>query len=97
MTSQLQHAMAQYEDARIQYKKAVLASLNDRSRLRSVAPSPGCSASNGDAIRQAICKFQDASAELRRCQATSPTPPTPQNAPVGSSSWGFVMNLLKAG
>ena len=69
MTPELQHAMAQYEDARIQYKKAVLASLNGTSRLRSLAPSPGGSASNGEAIRQAIRQFQDASAELKRHRA----------------------------
>ncbi len=84
MTSELQRAMARYEEARVQYKKAVLASLNGTS--------------NGDAIRQAICKFQEASAELKRCQATSPAlPPTRQNEPVASPSWGFLTKLLTAG
>ena len=95
MTSQLQHAMAQYEDARIQYKKAVLASLNGTSRLRSLAPSPGGSASNGEAIRQAIRQFQDASAELKRHRAALPTLlPVPQNEPspsfVNGSAQGWV-------
>ncbi len=83
MTSELQRAMAQYEEARAQYKKAVLASLNGKS--------------NGETIRQAICKFQGASAELKRLQTTSPLPPTPQNKPVASPSWGFLTKLLTAG
>ncbi len=84
MTPALQRAMAQYEEACIRYKKAVLASLNGSS--------------NGDAIREAICKVQDASAELKRHQAAPTTlPPTPQNKPVASPSWGFFMRLLKAG
>ena len=76
MTSELQRAMAQYEEARFQYKSAVLASLNGTS--------------NGGAIRQAIHKVQAASAWLKRYQATSPTlPPAPQNEP--SPSWSFLV------
>lgn len=82
MTPQLQRAMAQYEEARIQYKKAVLASLNGES--------------DGEAIRRAVRNCQAASAWLKRYQAASPTPPpVPQNEPI--ASWRFVTNLLKAG
>jgi hypothetical protein len=81
MTSELQRAMAQYEEARIQYQRAVLASLNGTS--------------NGGTIRQAIHKVQAASAWLKRYQGTSPTPPpAPQNEP--SPSWGVLVKLLKA-
>jgi hypothetical protein len=52
MTTELQRVMARYEDARIQYKKSVLSSLNGDA--------------SGDAIRQAIRNFQEASSELRR-------------------------------
>jgi len=52
MTTELQHAMARYEEARIAYRKAVLGSLNGDS--------------NGDAIREAIKRFQIARAELKR-------------------------------
>jgi hypothetical protein len=79
MTPELQRAMAQYEEARIEYKKAVLASLNG--------------ASDGDAIRRAIRKFQAASAWLKRYQAAAPAPaPAPHDEPV----WSFVAKLLKA-
>ncbi len=84
MTPALQRAMAQYEEARIRYKKAVLASLNGSS--------------NGDAIREAIRKVQGASAELKRHQASSPTLPlAPQNEPAASPNWGFFMKFLKVG
>jgi hypothetical protein len=86
MTPELQRVRARYEEARVQYKKAVLASLNGSS--------------NGDAIREAIRKVQAASAELKRLQPSSPTlPPMPQNQneTVASPSWGFFTKLLKAG
>jgi len=54
MTTELQRAMARYEEARILYKKAVLGSLNG--------------AANGDAIRQAIQEFQ--SARVAKAQPT---------------------------
>jgi len=84
MTTEQQRAMARYEEARIQYKKAVLASLNG--------------ATNGDAIRQAIQSFQRANADLKRL--TAPPPPVerkrrqePEPLPV----WGFMRRLLRAG
>lgn len=60
MTRELQRAMARYEEARFQYRKAVLASLSQ--------------ASNGAAIRLAIRAFQDARAELKRLEAPPPAP-----------------------
>ncbi len=84
MTPELQRAMARYEDARIEYKKAVLASLDGTS--------------DGLAIRQAIRAFQDASAELKRHQAAPATPAeTAQDEPAAAPGWGFVLKLLKAG
>jgi len=99
MTTELQRAMARYEEARVQYKKAVLASLNG--------------ASNGDAIRHAIQSFQRASSELKRLQG-SPAPAAPQQRLQGSLApaapktkqrqvpelfavWGFMRRLLRAG
>jgi hypothetical protein len=60
MTTELQRAMARYEDARIAYKKAVLASLNGRSR--------------GESIRESIREFQNASRDLRRLTGAPPRP-----------------------
>jgi hypothetical protein len=82
MTVELQHAMAQYEEARIRYRHAVLASLNGES--------------NGDAIRAAIQAFQVARAELARHDGrASAPPPEPEREETGP--WGFVRRLLKAG
>ena len=84
MTTELQRAMAQLEEARIQYKKAVLASLDG--------------ARNGEAIRRAIQRFQSASAELRRVREADPAPPAEaRSEPAPSSGWGFVRRLLDAG
>jgi hypothetical protein len=85
MTAEVQRAMARYEEARIQYKKAVLASLQG--------------ATNGDAIRQAIHSFQRASADLRRLTAPSPPArePTPEKEPGAWPVWDFMRRLLKAG
>ncbi len=58
MTTELQHVMARYEEARIQYRKAVLASLNGDA--------------SGEGIREAIREFQRASAELRRITGGPP-------------------------
>jgi hypothetical protein len=66
MTTELQRVMARYEDARIAYKKAVLASLNGDS--------------SGESIRQAIREFQAASADLRRVTGAPPAP-RPSTAP----------------
>lgn len=84
MTPELQRAMARYEEARIQYKRAVLASLDGTS--------------DGTAIREAIRAVQGASAELGRSQAAPPAPPaaTP-NQPAAPPGWGFVLRFLKAG
>jgi len=81
MTTELQRAMARYEEARIQYKKAVLASLNG--------------ASNGDAIREAVQRFKRASAELKslRSEPASFTRAA-RNEPVASPTWQFVRRLL---
>lgn len=83
MTTELQHAMAQYEEARVRYRKAVLASLNGES--------------SGDAIRQAIQSFQAARVDLQEHGGT-PTgtmvnPHRPREEP---GAWGFVRRLLKA-
>jgi hypothetical protein len=94
MTTDLQRTMARYEDARIAYKKAVLASLNERSR--------------GENIREAIREFQKASADLRRLTGGEPRPrPTalrpqaaivrPRPSPQGSfAPVGFFRRLLSA-
>lgn len=85
MTKQLQHAMAEYEEARIRYRQAVLASLNG--------------ASNGEAIRAAIQDFQRARAELATAGGT-PVGAQPQRvarqARPASSPWGFVRRLMQA-
>ncbi len=89
MTTEEQRAMARYEEARIQYKKAVLASLNG--------------ASNGDAIRQAIHSFQRASSELKRLTGAPPAaPPRAERRRQRVETepfpvWGFMRRLLKAG
>ena len=84
--------MARYEEARIRYQKAVLASLNG--------------ASSGDAIRQAIVAFQAASGDLKQLTAAphpsvlrvQPAPEAPkareERAVLG---WAFVLRLLRAG
>jgi len=63
MTNELKRAMARYEEARVRYRKAVLASL--------------AGASNGDVIRQSIRDFQRASAELRRIAPRAKAPAQP--------------------
>jgi hypothetical protein len=86
MTTELQRAMARYEEARVQYKKAVLASLSG--------------ASNGDAIRQAIHSFQRANAELKRLTEAPPPRPARRAQREEAESfpvWGFMRRLLKAG
>lgn len=92
MTTELQRAMARYEDARIAYKKAVLASLDSRAR--------------GENIRDAIREFQNASADLRRLTGAPPRPraatvqpqavilrPRPQST---FAAVGFFRRLLSA-
>jgi hypothetical protein len=97
MTTELQRVMARYEEARIQYKKAVLNSLQESSR--------------GEGIRQAIRDFQQASADLRRVTgapvrmpqptlATHRPRPTARQANDGQASFGgfaFFRRLLSAG
>lgn len=71
MTNELKRAMARYEEARVRYRKAVLASLDG--------------ASNGDAIRGAIRDFQRASAELKRLSPPpAPAPARPDPAPAAA-------------
>ncbi len=55
MTPELQRAMARYEEAYLEYRRALLASRGH--------------ACDGAAIRQAIRAFQDARAELKRIEA----------------------------
>ncbi len=90
MTTELQRAMARYEEARGQYKKAVLASLNGDS--------------SGRVIRSAIQEFQAASAELRRVSppravplTASPARPRRTEERPSLTPLGFVWKLLKAG
>ncbi len=89
MTPEVQRAMARYEDARYQYRRAVLASMTHSS--------------DGQAIRQALRSFQDARAELRRLQAPRPKPPPlprkPRPAPASAPAqgWCAFLKLLKAG
>jgi hypothetical protein len=84
MTTELQRAMARYEEARIRYKKSVLASLHG--------------AANGDAIREAIAAFQAASGDLKRLTPAEPGPPAEAASEDGSSpGWAFVRKLLKVG
>ena len=84
MTTELQRAMARYEEARIHYRKAVLASLNG--------------ASNGDTIREAIRSFQRANADLKRLTAPPPAPravrvvPDPEPSP--SAAWAYIRRVL---
>lgn len=91
MTTELQRAMARYEEARAQYKKAVLASFDG--------------ASNGDGIRKAIQTFRRASADLKRL--TAPVAPAPPAAPAPAEAeaqprepeafpvWSFMRRLLR--
>lgn len=100
MTTELQHAMARYEEARIAYRKAVLASLNGES--------------NGDAIRDAIKAFQVARAELKLVGGESAEAPAAAPAPapsparreesigdsleeIGTAALSFFRGLLQAG
>lgn len=86
MTTELQRAMARYEEARIRYRKAVLASLHG--------------ASNGQSIREAITSFQQASANLKKLTAPPPPPravrvvaePAPETLTV--AAWSYVRRLL---
>ena len=97
MTPELQRAKARYEEARFQYRKAVLASLNG--------------AANGQAIQQAIRAFQSARRDLEQLETppavAGPGPRQPQVAPASTcgdrrasgshpDAWGFVLRLLKA-
>jgi hypothetical protein len=85
MTTELQRAMAQYEEARIRYQKAVLASLDGGS--------------SGEAIRQAIVAFQAASVRLKTLQGVAPAPrPRPQQEAEVTAfpGWALVRRLLQA-
>jgi hypothetical protein len=84
MTPELQRAMARYEEARIQYRKALIAS-------RDGAPQ-------GAAIREAIREVQRASAELKRHRPEPPPSPVvaAQNEPREVTSWRVLLPFLKA-
>jgi hypothetical protein len=58
MTTEMKRAMARYEEARATYQRAVLASLDGRSK--------------GEAIRQAIAEFRAAQRELKRFRPAVP-------------------------
>lgn len=73
MTTELQHVTARYEEARIEYRKAVLASLNGES--------------GGEHIRQAIRDFQQASADLKRLTGATARPrPAPMPVPARAAN-----------
>ena len=88
MTNELQRAMARCEEARVRYRKAVLASL--------------AGASNGDEIRQSIRDFQRASAELKRLtpaakppSAAAPEPVVPaESAEVLGTAWASLRRAV---
>ena len=83
MTSELQRAMARYEEARGRYKRSVLASMQGES--------------TGDDIRRAIKEFQAANAELRRLRPPSPPPPrAPVEERPSLTPLELVWRLLKA-
>jgi hypothetical protein len=87
VTNELKRAMARYEEARVRYRKAVLASLDG--------------ASNGDVIRQAIREVQRASSELKRLAPPTPAPARPVVEPVVAptderiaTAWSSLRRLL---
>jgi hypothetical protein len=86
MTPELQRAMARYEEAYLEYRKALLASHGH-----------SC---DGSAVRQAIRAFQDARAELRRLEATlsgaEPSTAGPTAATSRPQGRGLFVNFLKA-
>ena len=83
MTPELQRAMVRYEEARIQYRKALIASRD--------------ATSHGAAIRDAIREVQRASAELKRCRPPPPAPPAAaQDEPREATSWRILLPFLKA-
>ena len=86
MTTELQTVLARYEDARIEYKKAVLASLHGES--------------GGEEIRRSIRAFQDASAALRRMTGRSTPPPrvaVREAKPPTANGFAFFRRLLDVG
>ncbi len=85
MTPELQRAMVRYEEARIQYRKALLASRDGACR--------------GAAIREAIRAVQRANAELERHRPAAAAPAVaarnePQEREV--TSWRVFLPFLKA-
>jgi hypothetical protein len=88
MTTDMRRAMARYEEARAAYQRAVLASLDGRSK--------------GEAIRQAIAEFRVAQQELRRFRPRVPpaSPPSEsEEEEEGSllSGLSFFRRLLSPG
>ncbi len=83
MSPELQRAMVRYEEARFQYRKALLAS-HDGS-------------SHGAEIREAIRAVQRASAELKRYRPAPPAPAVPApDEPREVTSWRVLLPFLKA-
>ena len=83
MTPELQRAMVRYEEARIQYRKALIA--------------PRDATSHGAAIRDAIREVQRASAELKRCRPAPPAPTAAaRDEPREVTSWRVLLPFLKA-
>ncbi len=83
MTPELQRAMVRYEEARIQYRKALISSRG--------------ATSGGAAIRDAIREVQRASAELQRYRPVPPAAPAAaQREPREVTSWRVLLPFLKA-
>jgi hypothetical protein len=86
MTTEMKRAMARYEEARAAYQRAVLASLDGRSK--------------GEAIRQAIAEFRAAQRDLKRFSPHVPRPEPPSESAAEEGALlpglGFFRRLLSA-
>jgi hypothetical protein len=86
MTADMRRAMARYEEARAMYQRAVLASLDGRSK--------------GEAIRRAIVEFRVAQRELKRLSPPARRPPAVAESAEEEASvlpgLGFFRRLLSA-
>ena len=90
MTTELQRAMARYEDARISYQRTMLASLQGDA--------------GGEAIRQALRRVQSATADLRRLRgaqaphrAARPARARAGQCRAATPGFAFFRRLLSAG